>query len=123
MSARTQQVASALKQGIQTALMRGLNDPRIRGLISVTRVEVMPDLTEARVFVSILPEERESLSLHGLRSAAGHIRAVVARGVRLRSMPRLTFHIDETLKRHAAVERAIREALDDCTSGAGETPP
>jgi len=111
MSRRTDQLASTIQRSVQGVLMRGLNDPRVKGLISVTNVEVLEDMSEARVFVSILPEEAAELSMHGLRSAAAHVQHAVARLVPVRRLPHLVFRLDESLKRQARVDAAIAEAL------------
>ena len=73
MSHRREQIGSTLEREIQAVLARGLNDPRIRGLVTVTGVEVTSDLKHARVLISVLPEEHEALTLHGLRAASGRL--------------------------------------------------
>lgn len=107
MSQRTEQIASVIQTAVQRVITRGLNDPRVRGLISVTKVEVSPDLSDARVFVSVLPAEHSELTMHGLRSAAGHIQSEIAKEVAARRLPRLSFRLDESLKKHAALDQAI----------------
>ncbi|UCD74281.1 MAG: 30S ribosome-binding factor RbfA [Phycisphaerales bacterium] len=107
MSLHTDQVASVIQRAVQAVLTRGLNDPRVRGLVSVTRVNVSPDLSQARVFISVTPAEHEELAMHGLRHAASHIRHAISSTVSLRRLPRLTFHLDESLKKEAAVLAAL----------------
>ena len=70
MTQRTEQVAATLKKAIQDVIVRGLSDPRAKGLITVTRVEVSPDLADATVFCSVVPHDQEEISLHGLQSAS-----------------------------------------------------
>jgi ribosome-binding factor A len=111
MSRRTDQLASTIHRAVQGVLARGLNDPRVRGLISVTRVEVLQDMSEARVFVSILPEEATELSMHGLHHAAPHVQHAVAQQVPVRRLPQLVFRLDESLKKQARVDAAIAEGL------------
>jgi ribosome-binding factor A len=111
MTVRTQQVASSIRAAVQMSIARGLNDPRIRGLISITRVVVAPDLSEAFIHVSVLPEEHSTLTLRGLESAAGHIRASLRDAVRLRKVPRLVFRLDESMKKQAKLDAAIRSGL------------
>ncbi len=103
MSRRTDQINSTLLRAIQERLARGLADPRVRGLITVTGVEVTPDLDRAKVRVTVMPEEHESLAMHGLKAASGKIRRDVAEKVSLRQMPQLDFRIDEGLKEQAKV--------------------
>ena len=107
--ARAEQVASLLRRAVQNILTRGLHDPRISGLVSVTDVEVSPDLAHAIIRVSVLPADRADLTMHGLRHATKHIRGQVSQEVDLRRVPRLEFRYDDTLKRQAEVFSAIRE--------------
>lgn len=113
MSSHLEQVASLLKRAIQDVLSRGLSDPRVRGLISVTEVKVSPDLANASVGISILPEEHSKLTLKGVQHAASHIRSQVSASVALRRVPRLAFHLDESLKKQAAVHAAISKAVGE----------
>lgn len=119
MSQRIEQVASVLHHAVQQVLTRGLHDPRVRGLISVTKVEVSPDLADARVYISVLPAEHAELTLHGLRSAAGYIQREIASEVTARRMPRLSFRLDSSLKKHAMIDAALRHEEHDESTGAG----
>jgi ribosome-binding factor A len=111
MTVRTEQIASSIRAAVQMAIARGLNDPRIRGLVSVTKVKVAPDLSEAVIHVSVLPEEQSALTLRGLESAAGHLRGSLRDSVRMRKVPRLSFRLDESLKKQAKLDAAIRSGL------------
>lgn len=112
MSRRHEQVGSVLQQAIQDFLARGLHDPRVGGLVTVTAVRVSEDFATADVMVSVLPAEREQLAMHGLRHAAGHIRREVGDKVALRQMPRLNFRLDRSLKKEAEVLRALAKAAE-----------
>ena len=92
---------------ISGVIASGLHDERIRGLVSVTGVRVSDDLSEAFVGISVLPEKHGELTLHGIRSAAGHIRRTIAHGLRLRRVPRLVFQLDRSLKMMAEVDEAL----------------
>jgi len=107
MSHRPQQIASNLQQAIQQVLARGLNDPRIGGLVTITNVTVAADLKTATVFVSVLPEEKEKKTMFALRDAARHIRREVGEIVAMRQVPLLTFKADSGLKREAEAYQAI----------------
>ena len=108
-SIRTAKVASTVRKAVQEALSRGLGDPRIRGLVSITSVEVSPDLAMARIGITVMPEQHESTVLRGLQSANGRFRREIQRTTRLRRVPRISFEIDRTLKRQAAIESLLEE--------------
>jgi ribosome-binding factor A len=110
MSKRVEQVGTTLHRAVQSVISKGFADPRIRGLITVTRVQVSADLSDATVFISVTPEDAEELTMHGLRSAARHIRHEVGELVALRRVPALHLKLDRTTKEQSAVLGAIREA-------------
>ncbi|MDP7009101.1 MAG: 30S ribosome-binding factor RbfA [Phycisphaerales bacterium] len=110
MTQRTEQVAATLKRAIQDVIVRGLSDPRIKGLITVTRIDVSPDLADATVFCTITPSEHEELSLHGLSSASRWVRRKAADHIRIRRMPKLHFKLDKKLRREQDVMASIEQA-------------
>ena len=109
---RKLQVESLLQRETARVLQRGLADPRIKGLVSITRVECSVDLKTARVLVSITPEQHEELTMHGLRDATRFIQNKVKEKVALRVVPHLRFVVDESLKKQAAVLAAIQEGME-----------
>ncbi len=116
MSRRTDQVASTLQRAAQQVLTRGLQDPRIRGLITVTRVVVSEDLKSATVYVSVLPKDKQELTLHGLIAAGAHIRRRIGDLVALKQMPKLLFKVDQAVQTQAQVYEAlgqVRAERDD----------
>ncbi|MDG2053812.1 MAG: 30S ribosome-binding factor RbfA [Phycisphaerales bacterium] len=120
MSLHKNRASSEIRKAVQTVFSRGLNDPRIRGILSVTRVEIAPDGSNATVFVSVLPEEHVELALHGIQHAREHIRSEVGNLVRMRRIPKLHFKIDKSLKKQAEVLSAIARANDEMNRGDGE---
>ncbi len=119
MTKRAEQVASSLQRALQQVLAEGLNDPRLQAMITVTRTQVDDGLSEAVVSVSVLPESKEDLVLHGLKSAAGRIRRVASDALDMKRTPRLIFRLDRTLKRQAGILNALadvareRESTDE----------
>jgi ribosome-binding factor A len=113
MTRHTQKMSTTLMRAIQDLLSRGLNDPRVRGLVSVTKVDLSPDLADAQVFCSILPAENAELAMHGLQAAAPHLRRRLSKSIRLRRVPRLTFRLDKSLKKEAKVLADIAQARVD----------
>jgi ribosome-binding factor A len=112
-------VAEQLRQVIAEALAREVRDPRI-GRVTLTRVEVSPDLSHARVLVMAGgdPEEQER-ALEGLASAAGFLRGKVARTLATRVTPELHFALDRGHE-HAARINAMLAELHKSDEGSAD---
>lgn len=113
MSHRKEQLASALHRAVQTVISRGLNDPRVRGLITVTRVQVSEDKRNATIFVSVMPADRADLTLHGLKAAAVHIRRESGEIIDAFRMPEFAFKLDKQFQKQAEALAAIAKARTD----------
>lgn len=113
MSQRTDRISALLRESIQKVISKGLHDPRVSGLITVTGVTTDNDLTQSTVTVSVLPADRAELSMHGIRAAAAHIRHQVGNDVALRKMPKLVFKLDDTSSKQAEVLGAIARAAEE----------
>lgn len=108
MSRRTERLGHLIRRVLAGELQRGLSDPRIAPLTSITQVEISPDLSSARVHVSVMGTDAQGeLCLRGLRHAAGRLQRVVAEQVRMRQTPRLTFRLDPSIKRGFQVIQLI----------------
>jgi len=123
MGHRNKQIASTLHQAIQQVLARGLHDPRIAGLITVTSVDVAEDLKNATVYISVLPEEKQKKTYYGLRDAARHIRHEVSNIVAMHQVPQFTFKLDSGLKKEAEALHAIAKIAEERKRIAGEIEP
>ena len=111
-SIRQQKVGSQIQRIVATVLLRDVGDPRVDGMISVTKVDVTPDLREAKVYLSLLGGKRPPATvLQGVKSAGRHIQSEVADGLALRYVPRLTFVLDESLKKQGEILAKIDEAM------------
>lgn len=106
------QVESTLKRAIAVVLAHRLSDPRISGMISVTRISVSPDMHDAYVYVSVLPAEHERTTLYGLKHATKFIHSLVCKEVSLKTVPHLEFRLDSSLKREIGVLDAIRRGVE-----------
>lgn len=96
-----------LREVIGSAIASELEDPRI-GFVTVTSVDTSPDLRAARVYVSVLGSEAErEATLAGLRSSHGVIQAKIAREMRIKRTPSLSFHYDETPERGVRISRLL----------------
>jgi ribosome-binding factor A len=98
-----------LREELSEIIRREVKDPRI-GFMSITAVDVPPDLRTARVYVSVLgsDEEREK-TLEALRSAAGYIRHILKPRLRMRQIPDLEFRDDRSMEYAEQISSALRE--------------
>src|SRR5438309_2306454 len=102
-------LGSTIQQELAQIIMRELNDPRLVGMPSITRVKVSPDLSVADVYVTIMGTAgQQTAALNALRHSAGLMRAKLTKSLTLRVAPFLKFHIDENLKK----ELSMMELLD-----------
>ncbi len=93
------------------AILVELKDPRIRD-VTVTFVEVSPDLRQAKVHVSVMGDEtKQRLSLLGLQTSAGFLQRKVGDRLDTRYTPRITFVLDKGIKNAEAVARILNEVL------------
>jgi ribosome-binding factor A len=108
---RVQKVAEAIREVVSMAILTELQDPRVRD-VTVTGVEASGDLRFAKVMVSVMGDEtRQNLTLRGLQSAAGFLQSKIADRIDLRYTPRLTFVLDQGVKKSIAVAQILREVL------------
>jgi len=106
---RTQRLALSIQEEISLILQRGLKDPRI-GLVTVTGVDLSPDLRHAKVYVSVLGTKRESeASLAALEHAAGWIRRELGQRIRVKFLPELAFRIDTSQEYGSRIDRLLDE--------------
>lgn len=107
MRRRAQQISSTMQRELQKVMARGFNDPRIRGLITITRVELTDDLKNAKAFVSVLPEERADLTMHGIKAATKRIRRDVMERIHMKEMPSLKFIYDHGMRDQQVISELL----------------
>jgi ribosome-binding factor A len=108
---RVQKVAEAVRQVVSMAILTELKDPRVRD-VTVTFVEVSPDLRNTKVHVSVMGDDKhQNLTLRGLESAAGFLQSKLARELELRYTPKVAFLLDQGVKRSIEIARILREIL------------
>jgi ribosome-binding factor A len=104
-------LGSTIQRELALMILRDLQDPRLTGLPSITRVEVSPDLSNANVFMTIMGTPgQQTAALNALKHSAGLMRAKLTRALQLRQAPFLNFKIDEDLKKELAVLELIHKA-------------
>ncbi|TME13408.1 MAG: 30S ribosome-binding factor RbfA [Chloroflexi bacterium] len=116
MTARTDRIDQLLRQEIGEILARDVQDPRI-GFVTITDVETAPDLSTARVWVSVIgqPEERDR-TIRALERAMPFVRHELGSRIRLRRIPELHVRTDDTAQRGTRVMQLLAELE------AGQTP-
>jgi ribosome-binding factor A len=110
-SRRTQKAAEAIREVVSMAILTELKDPRVRD-VTVTHVEVTPDMRQAKVHVSIMGDEKkQKLTLHGLENSAGFLQSKVAKRIDTRYTPRLAFVLDLGVKRSIELAQILQQVL------------
>lgn len=93
------------------AILTEVRDPRVRD-VTVTQVEISPDMKQARIHVSVMGDEKkQKLSLIGLQNSAGFLQKKVAERIETRYTPRLSFVLDRGVKNSLEVARILNEVL------------
>ena len=115
-SRRVLKAAEAIREVVSMAILTDLRDPRIEG-VTVTYVEVSPDMRQAKVHVSIMGDDRkQKLCLHGLQSSAGYLQSKISDRIDTRYTPRIRFELDEGVKKSLAINQLLQELLPDSTT-------
>ncbi len=110
-SRRVLKAAQAIREVVSMAIIAELKDPRIAD-VTVTLVEVSPDMRQAKVNVSVMGDEtKQKLCLRGLQNSAGYLQQKVGKRIDTRYTPRLEFVLDEGLKHALLVTRILDEVL------------
>ena len=113
MRIRPERVAETIKREMAEILTNRLRDPRLGGMISVTDVEVTPDLSLARIFVSVLaPDDARDKALAALTHSAGFVRHELAPRLGLREVPEIRFLLDTSMQQGARVEELLRRIAE-----------
>ena len=113
MSLRTERVASLIKEEVGMFLTREYRDSSY-GFITVTDVQVTPDLRIAKIYVSILGNnEVRERTMKMLKDNKGEIRSFIGSHVRIKFTPTVQFHIDETMDRVEKIEKLIKQIHKD----------
>jgi len=108
---RVLKAAEAIREVVSMAILTELRDPRISD-VTVTLVEVSPDMRHAKVHVSVMGDEaKQKLTLRGLQNASGFLQQKIAQRIDTRYTPRLRFVLDQGVKRSIEVSRILDEVL------------
>lgn len=117
-SRRVLKVASAIREVVSMAILTEMKDPRINH-VTVTFVEVAPDLRTAKINVSIMgTTSQQNTALVGLQHAAGFLQQKIARRIETRYTPRITFVLDQGVKHSIEISRILDDVLPEASSDA-----
>lgn len=111
---RNQRVADQIQREIADLVRTDLRDPRI-SLLTITDCEVSRDLAYAKIFYSVLRPEEKAVAQEVLDAAAGFLRNELGHRMRLRVLPKLTFHFDPSIEQGMQMDAlisAVRKADD-----------
>ena len=111
---RQRKVADLLHEEISRLIQFETQDPRL-GFVTITGVDVSPDLRQARVYFTILDNDEAGIkeTLDGLNSAAPYFRHQMAQSLSLRHMPELTFEYDTSLENALRIDRLLDSIKED----------
>ncbi|AMV72082.1 ribosome-binding factor A [Desulfuromonas carbonis] len=106
---RSHRVGEQIQKEISALILKGLKDPRV-GFVTITAVEVSRDLHYARIFFTVIGDERaRGESERGLNSALPYLRREIGKRLRLRLVPELTFEYDTSLEYGNRIESLLRD--------------
>ena len=103
---RPQKVADLIQRELSELIRLEVRDPRV-GMLTITSVDVSPDLSHAKVFFTLLDRNLLEETLHGLRRASGYLRSQLAKRMKLYTTPELRFVYDESVERGDHLSRLI----------------
>jgi ribosome-binding factor A len=98
-----------MRREVADILSNRLRDPRVHSWVSVTDVEVTPDLSFARVYVSVLEADQRDTAMEVLKGAAGFVRRELAGRLGMREIPEIRFVLDTSIETGARVEDLLRK--------------
>ena len=99
MSRRTDRINEQLREEISILLIRSIKDPRLNGVISITRVVSSNDLRSARAYVSVMGNDQtKQEALAGIRSAASFLRRELRDRINMKHTPFLTYELDDSME-------------------------
>lgn len=113
---RTQRIGDQMQRELARMIQREIKDPRL-GMVTLTGIEVNRDLSHARVFFTVMGQDDDqqkiALNQEILNESAGYLRMLLGKSLKLRTIPQLHFHYDESVSRgahlSALIERAVAE--------------
>ena len=117
---RVEKVQELMKQEVSDIIFNELKDPRI-GFVTVTSVACTEDLREAKIYVSVMGDEKKARdTLNGLNSSLGFVRREIGKRIRLRLTPEISFALDTSLNYSDHSQRLLNEIHEEQPNGKKE---
>ena len=111
---RIVRINEEIRKELSEIVRNEIKDPRVsEAMISVVDVETTTDLKTAKVFISVLQENKKQDVLEGLNAASGYIRKEIARRINLRNTPEFVFKLDESIEYGMKMSRVIDSIMKD----------
>ena len=107
---RPQKIADLMQRELSELLQREVRDPRV-GMVTITSVDVSPDLSHAKVYFTILNNEKKDETTKGLQRAASFLRSQLSRRMSMYTTPELRFVYDESVERGDRLSRLIDSVI------------
>ena len=120
---RIDRISEEVRREVDRIIRDDLNDPRISGTFSVTRAEVTRDLRFAKIYVSVLEEDKRDGLIKALKSAAGYIRRELSRSMIIRSAPELQFVSDQNIAYGVHIAKLLADAQATASHDTAEEGP
>ncbi len=112
---RTQRIGDQIQRELATLIPQEVRDPRL-GFITITGVDVSRDVGHAKVFITVMGENSPEVikeNLDVLKDTAGYLRMLLGKAMKLRSVPSLHFHYDQSITRGAMLSALIEQAVTE----------
>lgn len=110
MQYRSGRLSEEIKREISKMILDEIKDPRIKGMVSITDINVTRDLRYAKVYISIYGNEEEKKeTIEGLKSASGYIRHEIGKRIKMRYTPEISFELDRSIEYGAHISEVLKE--------------
>lgn len=114
MNRRAEMLSRTIQKELGEMILRDLQDPRLTGLPSVTRVKLSPDYSMADIYVTVMGTHgQQTAALHALQHSAGMMRGKLTKSLSLRQAPYLRFHMDEGAKKEIEILELLKKVSEE----------
>ncbi len=107
---RIDRISEEVRREVDRIIREELNDPRISGTFSVTRAEVTRDLRYAKIYVSVLEDDKRDDLMKALKNASGYIRRALGKQMLIRYSPEMSFVSDQNIAYGVHIAKVLADA-------------